>query len=83
MRHALTDSELDTIRPLLPNKSRGMPLCFSPCRYRDRNQVERFFNRIKRCHRIANRYEKLAANYLAFVKLASIGLWLRDSESTS
>lgn len=46
----------------------------------DRNQVERFFNRIKQCRRIATRYDKLAANYLAFV-LASIRLWLRVNES--
>ena len=44
--------------------------------------VERFFNKIKQCRRIATRYDKLAANYLAFVKLASIRLWLRAYEST-
>jgi transposase len=27
---------------------------------------------IKQCRRIATRYDKLAANYLAFIKLASI-----------
>jgi transposase len=26
---------------------------------------------------MATRYDRLAANYLAFVQLASIGLWLR------
>jgi transposase len=31
---------------------------------------------------IATRYDKLAANYLAFIKLASIRLWLRNYEST-
>ena len=45
--------------------------------------VERFFNKIKHCRRIATRYDKLAANYLAFVQLASIRLWLRVNESTS
>jgi hypothetical protein len=44
--------------------------------------VERFFNKIKQCRRIATRYDKLAANYLAFIKLASIRLWLRTYEST-
>jgi transposase len=29
------------------------------------------------------KFDKLAANYLAFVQLASIRLWLRVSESTS
>jgi len=46
-----------------------------------RNLVERFVNKIKQWRRIATRYDKLAANYLAFVKLASIRLWLRVNES--
>jgi transposase len=29
---------------------------------------------------VATRYDKLAADYLAFVQLASIGLWLRANE---
>jgi hypothetical protein len=46
-----------------------------------RNLIERFFN--KQCRRVATRYDKLAANYLGFVKLASIRIWLRANESTS
>jgi transposase len=38
-----------------------------------RNLVERSFNKIKQS-RVATRYDKLAANYLAFVQLASIRL---------
>src|SRR6516162_6120562 len=56
---------------------------FSPHLYRARNLVERFLNKIKHCRRVATRYDKLAANYLAFVQLASIRLWLRANESTS
>lgn len=41
-------------------------------RYRNRNQVERFFNRIKHCRRVATRYEKTARNYLAMVLLAAL-----------
>ncbi len=33
--------------------------------------------------RVAIRYDKLAANYLAFVKLASIRIWLHANESTA
>jgi transposase len=33
--------------------------------------------------RIATRYDKLAANYLALVELASIRLWLRVYEFTT
>jgi transposase len=57
------------------------PICFSPYLYRARNLVERFFNKIKHRRRVATRYDKLAANFLAFVQLASIRLWLRVNES--
>jgi transposase len=43
----------------------------------------KFFNKIKQCRRVATRDDKLAANYLAFVQLASIRLWRRANESTS
>jgi transposase len=66
-----------------PKCNRSNPICFSPYLYRDRNRIERFFNRIMQCRRVAPRYDKLAANYLAFVQLASIRLWLRVNESTS
>lgn len=66
-----------------PRRNRRDPICFSAHLYRDRNHVERFFNRIKHCRRISTRYEKHAANFLAFVKLAAIRLWLRAYESTA
>ena len=64
-----------------PKRNRKDPFCFSPYLYRGRNLIERFFNKIKQCRRVATRYDKLAANYLAFVKLASIRIWLRANES--
>ena len=51
--------------------------------YRARNLVERFINKVKHGRCVATRYDKLAANYLAFVQLASICLWLRVNASTS
>jgi transposase len=59
-----------------PKSNRNSPICFSPYLYRARNLIERSFNRIKPCRRVATRYDKLAANYLTFVQLASIRLWL-------
>jgi transposase len=44
--------------------------------------IERFFNKIKHFRRIATRYDKLAENFLAALKLAAILMWLRNSEST-
>jgi len=49
--------------------------------YRQRNLVERYFNKIKHFRRIATRFEKLAVTYLAAVALASARLWTRSYES--
>lgn len=49
---------------------------FDKTLYRQRNRVERCFNRLKQCRRIATRYEKKAENYLAMLTVASILLWL-------
>jgi transposase len=54
-----------------PRANRTQPRKFSKRRYKNRNQVERFMNRIKHYRRIATRYEKTARNYLAFVHLVS------------
>jgi transposase len=43
-----------------PKRNRKEAICFSPYLYRARNLVERFFNKIKQCRRIATRYDKLA-----------------------
>ncbi|MBD2309531.1 IS5 family transposase [Chroococcidiopsis sp. FACHB-1243] len=65
------------IRFTIPRKSnerkRGK---FDKSIYRQRNQVERCFNRLKQFRRIATRYEKKADNYHAMLTLASILLWL-------
>ena len=39
--------------------------------YKDRNLIERFFNKIKHFRRIATRYEKTSLSYLSMVYLAS------------
>ena len=59
------------------------PICFSPYLYKARNLIERFFNKIKHYRRIATRYDKLAENYLAALKLVAVRIWLRGNESTS
>jgi transposase len=39
--------------------------------YRERNLVERFFNKIKHYRAIATRYDKLARNFIAAVQLVA------------
>ena len=55
-----------------PRLNRKDTLRFSPYLYRARNLVERFFNKIRQCRRVATRYDKLAVTFLGFVQLASI-----------
>ena len=50
--------------------------------YRQRNLVERFFNKLKHFRRVATRYEKTARNFLAAVLLASTRLWARFESRT-
>jgi len=45
--------------------------------YRERNLVERFWHKVKQCRRVATRYEKKAANFLAFVKVAALIVMLK------
>jgi len=59
----------------------GLPVRLALTPGEAHNRVERFFNRIKQCRGAATRYDKLAANYLVFVQLASIRLRLHANGS--
>ena len=60
----------------IPNRSnRKQHFAFSPWLYKQRNLVERFFNRIKQFRGIATRYDKDPANFLAAIKLICVRLW--------
>jgi len=50
---------------------------FDTAAYKERNRVERCFNRLKQFRRVATRYEKRGVNYEAMVVIAAITLlWL-------
>ena len=59
------------------------PPAFSRWPYKQRNAVERFFNKLKQFRTVATRYDKRDDNYLASVKLASLRIWLRFNESVT
>ena len=50
--------------------------------YRQRNLIERFFNKLKHFRRVATRYDKTARNFLAAVLLAAPRLWARFESTT-
>lgn len=43
--------------------------------YKDRNLVERFFNRLKQFRRIATRYEKLASTFTSLLNMVCAYIW--------
>lgn len=54
----------------------GRPVNFDTITYKNRNVVERGFNRIKQWRGLATRYDKHAVTYRGGVILAAIMLWL-------
>ena len=71
------DLLLRGILPVIPPRSnRTEPIPCDYRRYRDRNRIERMFNRLKQFRRIATRYDKTALSFLGFLHLAAARLWL-------
>jgi len=66
---------------LMPNRVRMPKFC--PDLYKERNYVERFFNKLKHFRAIATRYDKRDDNFMASVQLASLRIWLRSYESVT
>ena len=55
-----------------PKRNRRQPWRYDRALYQRRNQVERLFRRLKRFRRIATRYDKLDAVFLAFIHFALV-----------
>ncbi len=60
-----------------PKRDRKIQRPYDSGLYKERNQIERFFNKLKQFRRVATRYDKLLANFMGFVKLAAIAIWLK------
>jgi putative transposase len=60
-----------------PKRNRKLQRDYDKDLYKERNRIERFFNKLKQFRRVATRYDKLLANFMGFVKLAAIAIWLR------
>ena len=64
-----------------PRVIRKGSFSFSAWVYRQRNLVERFFNRLKQFRGLATRYDRSPENFLAAIKLAAVRIWLASYES--
>lgn len=60
-----------------PKSNRKEARFFDKDLYKERNLIERMFNKLKHFRRVATRYDKTASAYLGFVLLAGICVWLK------
>lgn len=75
LRARLIDCGAMPVIPNNPTRKRKHP--FDRSAYRQRNVIERTFSRLKDWRRVATRYDKLAANFLATVMIAATVIyWL-------
>lgn len=59
-----------------PRSTRKAIFAFSRWVYRQRNLVERFFNRLKQMRGLATRYDRRPDNFLAAIKIAAVRIWI-------
>jgi transposase len=74
IRAAASDRGMKVVIPSHPTRAIVQKL--DKKLYRIRYRIECLFHRLKRCRRLATRYEKTARNYLAFVHLACALIWI-------
>lgn len=74
----ITDElRLRDIKPVIPSHpSRKKKRRLDKALYRERYLVECCFHSLKRCRRIATRFDKTLASYSAFVHVAACLIWL-------
>jgi len=63
--------------PVIPGRcNRKEEIVYDKYIYRERNMIERFFNRMKNFRRLATRYDKRAYIFQAFITLFCVFKWL-------
>ena len=83
IKHTIPEKSDQIARRKAKGSKGGRPPGFDSEIYKQRNTIERSFSRVKQWRGLATRYDKLAANFLAMIQLASMRLWLRAYESTA
>jgi len=75
LRDSIIDAKATPVIP--PKRNRRCQHDYDREIYKERNQIERFFNKLKHFRRVATRYDKLLVNFMGFVTLAAIAIHLR------
>jgi len=72
-----TIAEMDAEAVIPSTRSRKVPISHDEVAYKDRNRIERCFNKLKHFRRFATRYDRRAIHFLAFIHLAAVMIWMR------
>ena len=75
LRQTIAEMEAEAVIP--STRSRKVPIPHDKVAYKDRNRIERCFNKLKHFRRFATRYDRRTIHFLAFIHLAAVMLWLR------
>ncbi len=75
IRQALAEAGAEAVIP--STRSRKTPIPHDKIAYKQRNLIERCFNKLKHFRRFATRYDRRAVHYLAFIHIAAAMLWMR------
>lgn len=66
------------MRVVIPStRSRKRAIRYDRQAYKQRNRVERCFNKLKHFRRLATRFDRLDCHFLALLHLAATMIWLR------
>jgi len=68
--------KMGAIAVIPPKSNRKIKRDYDKALYKERNLIERMFNKLKQFRRVATRYDKRAICYLSFIHIAAITLWL-------
>ncbi|MGC8532994.1 MAG: IS5 family transposase [Acidiphilium sp.] len=75
LREMIEEADIEAVIPSKRNRKIQIP--HDAQAYKLRNRIERFFNKLKHFRRIATRYDRRAAYFLATIQLASSMIWMR------
>ena len=75
IRRCLAGLGIEAVIP--PRANRSEPIHYDAEKYKLREKVERWLNKLKQFRRIAARYDKLARPFLAFIHLAATWMTVR------
>jgi putative transposase len=75
LANRIAEAGIEVVIP--PKRNRKVQRDYDIDLYKERNRIERFFNKLKQFRRVATRYDKLLANFMGFVKLAAVAIWLK------